>query len=74
LRQVEIYRCEDCGLEVALSPPVTRQCPACNGNFVVLSEVDENGTRNLYTPSINRVVKNVFEDMFNELESYLEEQ
>jgi predicted RNA-binding Zn-ribbon protein involved in translation (DUF1610 family) len=71
---IEIYRCKDCGLEVGLQPPVTRPCPACGGSFVSASKSSRIADRTLYSPIINRIVNDNFEDLMLELESYLEEQ
>lgn len=71
MRVVSIYHCKDCGLEVALTPPVERPCPNCGGEFV--SEVPRKN-RDLYSPIINRIVKDNFDLLINEMESYLEEQ
>jgi hypothetical protein len=73
VRDIILFVCDDCGLEVHLHPPVERPCPNCGGNFVKM-EPWKNGDRDLYTSSINRVVKDNFDQLFIELESYLAEQ
>lgn len=74
MRQVEVYRCANCGLEVALTPPVERPCPNCGGDFVTLDFWDHREDRDLYTPVIDRIVEETFPQIFTELESYLAEQ
>lgn len=73
MKQVEIFRCVDCALEVALIPPVTRPCPSCGGDFANLSIFDNRDERNLYTPMINKIVNDNFDNIVNELEGYLAE-
>lgn len=75
MRQVEVYRCANCGLEVALAPPVERPCPNCGGAFITLDYFwDRREPDDLYSPVINRIVNETFEQIFTELESYLGEQ
>lgn len=74
MSQVELYRCKDCGLEVALAPPVSRPCPACGGEFVALRKLTLSGERDLYTPIINKIIESGFDQFMDELEGYLEVQ
>ena len=72
MRHIQIYRCKDCGLEVALTPPVIRPCPSCGGDFASLDIFDAMGERSLYTPVINRVIEDELPRFFHELDKYME--
>lgn len=67
--QKVLFRCNECGLELTLHPPVTRPCPRCKGVFEEISTYSQFvGAKER---SIDKQVEKLFPEMMDEIEDFL---
>ena len=76
--QIQLHRCDECGLEVHLRVPVTRPCPGCGGTFELISEATfedalASRRREIDSLAIERIVREGMPDIIEGFEKLLAE-